>query len=657
MMRFVRALSLLLAALFVSLPALADFTVYPAPGVTVYAEDGVTVIPPNGAVVPNAKYYQDLIRQGMLFTSNPLESSGDPITIAPVTRVSGSLVGTLTTSLSTRACGGQGETVITTGRASADDGAGMTFSCALGVTAGADGYLKINGPNGQWQATTPRNAGYMDPRWFGCVPTTASATVNNCQPAVEAAIAATVAYDLRYVRLTAGFFGVRATSAATKIVIPSSITFACAELGAATFVPITQDTGGTEKEIFEVTGTNVRIENISIYRKDSSQLADPRAPLPLSQQLHGFRIEAFNAAFRNVYVNGVTGAGFIDRTSVGSFQIVMDNCHTSNTGNHGWWLTGNNTWVFDSCSAGTIPNGHAGWKIDSGQFTAKGCNGLYAAYEYPGLPVDWREEDTRVWETGAAQATFIGTNIEEFTSYGIYNTATTAPDLIGVTIFTVKGGMPTTPGGADGRVRAVYSGLIDRPKLLGPGTKLFAPHTGTWGDPESHLNDGCPFESAVGLPPYIFVGDDHGCAKLTTSAVSVNTGKITVGQPFGPNHAVKLPNVQLGNYSFQGTLHTANGTAVPGVNGVDTTAGAVTLTLTDVANAPIGWEYHFNHAKGANNVILVDSTGGSVFEDGAGVVTNNFTFNGVGKNVTVRLATFHNGSAFVNRWSIATRNW
>lgn len=564
--------------------------------------------------------------------------------------------------LSERVATQNGELVQTLGKTTVGDGVSLRFIYYAGVTTGADGHIVINTVDGrgQYRALEPTLLGYMDPRWFGAVPTTSATTVVDCQSAIERAITACVAFDLRYVRLTAGFYGVRSTSAATAISIPSSITFACAELGGATIVPITQVTGGTEKSIFAVTGTNVRVENVSIYRKDSSQVADPRSPLAASQQLHGFTLEVFNVTFRNVYVKGVTGCGFRDSSVVGSFQVLMDNCHTDNTGSHGWWVTGNNTWSFDNCSAGSVPNGHAGWKIDSGQFTAIACNGLYAAYEYPGLPVGWREEDTRVWESGAAQANLFGCNLEEFTSYAYYNTATTAPTMIGCTIFSVKGGMPSSPGAGDGCVRALYSGLIDRPKILDSSTKLFAPHEGFWGDPETRVNDGCPFETNVGQPPYFYVGEDHGNIKLTTSAAIVALGKITLGQPLGPKQAVKHPWIEFGNYFHGKTFLSASGAAVPGMTMVDSTAAVVNVSLTDIANAPIGFQYMVHHSKGGNNVVVADS-GGNKFIDETGAITTSYTINGIGRRVCFELATIWDTTlgvpAFVNGWSIASKNY
>lgn len=137
----------------------------------VYAEDGVTVIPPvTGAVVPNTKYYTDLVRlYGQLTLSNPLESSGDPISIPPTTRASAGLVGIVTTQLAARAILLDGEIVTTSGYAAIGDGGGATFGGVLGASSGADTYTKINTANGQWQMLL--NYGQLvNVRQLGCIP-------------------------------------------------------------------------------------------------------------------------------------------------------------------------------------------------------------------------------------------------------------------------------------------------------------------------------------------------------------------------------------------------------------------------------------------------------------------------------------------------------
>lgn len=59
--------------------------------------------------------------------------------------------GVPTSALASRSGVRPWELVTTTGRAAAGDGGGATFCFAQGISAGADGFDRINAPNGQWQ--------------------------------------------------------------------------------------------------------------------------------------------------------------------------------------------------------------------------------------------------------------------------------------------------------------------------------------------------------------------------------------------------------------------------------------------------------------------------------------------------------------------------
>src|SRR5688572_17326672 len=90
---------------------------------TVYAEDGVTLIPAAGGadvtliqeqdggpfVLP--AYYRNKVAISVLLTYDPLGLSGDPVSVPPITRVSGSLVGAVTSALASRAILSDGEIV------------------------------------------------------------------------------------------------------------------------------------------------------------------------------------------------------------------------------------------------------------------------------------------------------------------------------------------------------------------------------------------------------------------------------------------------------------------------------------------------------------------------------------------------------------------
>jgi hypothetical protein len=114
--------------------------------------------------------------------------------------VNGVTAGALTTSLSSRSGLRPDEIVTTIGFAAAGDCGGGTFRFASGVSAGADGYTKINGPNGQYQMLWPGND--IDARCFGLKADDSGAKTANVA-AIAAAFAALPALGGR-VRLPTG---------------------------------------------------------------------------------------------------------------------------------------------------------------------------------------------------------------------------------------------------------------------------------------------------------------------------------------------------------------------------------------------------------------------------------------------------------------------
>jgi len=145
------------------------------------AEDGVTAITSAGIVVTLVQevvggalvlpeFYRDRVYvTGLLLTSDPLALSGDAVSVPAVTRVSASIVGSLTTSLAARPIVSDGEIVTTNGYSTAGDGGGATFVGVLGASSGADSYTKINTTNGQWAMLL--NYGVtIDARQLGCFP-------------------------------------------------------------------------------------------------------------------------------------------------------------------------------------------------------------------------------------------------------------------------------------------------------------------------------------------------------------------------------------------------------------------------------------------------------------------------------------------------------
>lgn len=175
------------------------WTLWPALGadgvsLVVYAEDGVTVIPAvTGASVPYTKFYTDLVYvSGALRTSNPLGTSGDPITIPPYLKVTGAQVGALTTSLATRATTLLGEKITTSGYRAINDGGDASFCSVAPATYTANGGTVINGDGCQWVMVWSGDR--IDARAFGFradIDVTVSGS--NTQLVIDAAVAANTA--------------------------------------------------------------------------------------------------------------------------------------------------------------------------------------------------------------------------------------------------------------------------------------------------------------------------------------------------------------------------------------------------------------------------------------------------------------------------------
>lgn len=94
---------------------------------------------------------------------------------------------TLTTQLTNRAGAAADELVTTGGYATLGDGGGSEWRYASGVTAGANGYTRINTADGlgQWQMLNPMSGKGIDVRKFGAIPN----GTTDCILAIEAAMA------------------------------------------------------------------------------------------------------------------------------------------------------------------------------------------------------------------------------------------------------------------------------------------------------------------------------------------------------------------------------------------------------------------------------------------------------------------------------------
>jgi hypothetical protein len=155
--------------------------------IEVYAEDQVTLIPPAGAIVPYAKYYRDLLSRGQLRTSDPLELSGDPITIPPITRVSGGTVAVTSDDLPTYAANGE-QVMSTAGYADILDGGDDAFlHDPADTTTTVDNIITFAAPSsGRFKRRNREPV--VDLKKAGCVHGTTSDQASAIENAIAAAL-------------------------------------------------------------------------------------------------------------------------------------------------------------------------------------------------------------------------------------------------------------------------------------------------------------------------------------------------------------------------------------------------------------------------------------------------------------------------------------
>src|SRR5688572_28365586 len=162
---------------------MARYILYPAVGQTVLDQDGNTIPPQGGGPYLINSYYEKKILQGLLLRADPL-ASGEAPNLPPGPRTV--LPGAVSSQLSARGSVLDGEIVVTTGYTVPGDGGGATWRFALGVSSGADGFLRINASNGQWQMVL---SGPVNIKQIGCKDDNAT----DCASIINAYIAARMA--------------------------------------------------------------------------------------------------------------------------------------------------------------------------------------------------------------------------------------------------------------------------------------------------------------------------------------------------------------------------------------------------------------------------------------------------------------------------------
>ena len=133
---------------------------------------------------------------------------------------------------------------------------------------------------------------------------------------------------------------------------------------------------------------------------------------------YGFEMspdQPFDLTLRNIRVNNTNAGGIYIPTN--AFTMLFDGVDVSTLGGNGFDIYGDNTITLIRTYVHSVGTGGAAYRLRSGRFTCIGCNGIDS-----GTNADWgvlgnnMAEDSDV---SYARVTFIGSNVEAFTNYGI----------------------------------------------------------------------------------------------------------------------------------------------------------------------------------------------------------------------------------------------
>jgi hypothetical protein len=646
---------------------MATVTLYPnvinGVSITVYAEDGVTLITAAGAIVTLIQevtggpdvvpaYYRNLCAQSKLVDRDPLGQSGDPITVAPVTRVSGSLVGALTASLSSRAILSDGEIVTTSGKSTSGDGGGMTFRGLPGVSSGADSHTRINCSNGQWRALEPDESGPWNPKWFGAV----GDGVTDDTAAINLMISTGIARGVYNFQVPPGTFGICGSASSTGIYIgPASYALGVIFRGSgvrSTYFKILNnasdgngvatDADGSpladagSRAAIDLWGSRVEVSDFSLY---TDALVDPRynpaSPPNIALIRHGIRYQGFDATFGDIEISGPSGVAF--RGIGSSFQVKLNKIVTYLTGRHGFWIQGNNTWAMRGCAANSCASFHSGVLVEGGQLTVDDFNVFQIAYPHGYLPVGWRPADT-VGITYSGILSVRGCNFEDYTKCAIYANGNNAPDVDNCTFYSSVGGWrdngdgTSTPGTqTPGPTRAIMAAFVDRSVNQNSNNLYFDPGAGGWGDPELVSNPTqqtdvargfaqCRFQTENGTNLFFWIGRDWGPTFSITGGGPLYSSVRTFATAAFGGITETVTDLKIGRQWFY-QQHQANGTftAICGTNTGDTTAGNSVFNLPTANSNAGGDDYVFTKLAAAN-VLRIHSADG--IKMGAATVTD-----------------------------------
>lgn len=616
---------------------MAQVFLYPATGESPLDEDG-NPFPSTGLRVTMNAYYEGQCRQGLLVRQDPsaFSSVAQPAVYAPVT------LGYVTTQLSGLAGQRDGQYVTTIGYSQNGDGGGYTFRFSLGVSSGADGYIKINCSNGQWENLGPRELGFMRPEWLGAKGDNATDDTAAIQLAVDTGLA--MSPPVRALELGAKTYLIRTTSSSgLHVDVLDNFGYSFRGQGVrVTTIRLGSNVSDGSGPVDGGAGYGLWFEGLELdvrgFKVLCNDFADPRQswgvdPTNIPTRVHGIVFGGYRSTFADLEIEGVSGAGF--RGYGQSFQVQLTHVNATDCGTSDFHIQGNNTWKLDNCGAGACGWGHPCIYVPDGQLCIDTLNSVIGPSNYPGLPNNGIPPDLVIIEHGGL-LTVRNTNFEEFTKWAVYTTGDTAPVFDNCTWYTAVGGFRRTGTSSmtATAVRAWVGEFVSYPALFGNTNKLFDPSAGGWGRFDTGVVDGAYFQIASGSLPFFYIGRSRGDVWVT-SLSALYTGSLlryaasTLGEVGAHFSALVVTDIA---YTRQ-VLAAGSHAAICGDNEGNTAGGDVTVTLPDPLTTP-GRVFWFVKTAAANNYII--AYGGGISDGTTGTAPVTITLTGIYDALAVR---------------------
>lgn len=233
------------------------------------------------------------------------------------------------------------------------------------------------------------------------------------------------------------------------------------------------------KAVIDINSTSVVIHSITL--RDFSIECAGTGSNNHGIYIHGTN-EVSNLTVRNVRISNCTGSGIYATNSLFSELYESIDISMASGGSHAIDITGSADCTFLRCYVHTVGTSKAAYRVRSGTPVFIGCNGIDS-----GSTCLWGLFGNNTAEDGLdsyVRATFIGTNIEDFTDTGIRFKAGSTGSFIGSTIIAP----------AAGPVKALVFDFVDSnlAGMFDSGSSITSKGAG-WTNSEPVHSSGLPF--------------------------------------------------------------------------------------------------------------------------------------------------------------------